>query len=133
MACNIFLHTSIHESFCMVLVEWMALSLPVIAGKDSGGPEWILKNGGGLLVNVTKVDDIKQALRRLFDSEYHQQLSLKAREVALSRFTKKRWLASMLMLIKIYFIRRLTNANESLCSFTAALTLTFKYENLTSI
>ena len=36
----------------------------------------------------TKVEEVKSALERLLDVEYHEQLSLNAREVAVNRFTK---------------------------------------------
>ncbi|WP_372755668.1 glycosyltransferase family 4 protein [Labilibaculum sp.] len=87
---DIFLHTSLQESFGMVLVEAMAMGIPVIAGKSSGGPEWILKDGGGLLVDVSSVDAVKNALINLMYSKEYNKFSVKAREVALSRFSKSK-------------------------------------------
>ena len=85
---DVFLHTSIEESFGMVLVEAMAMGIPVIAGKSSGGPQWILNEGGGLLVDITNIDDVKDALQSLLETDRYNKLSLKAREVAVSRFGK---------------------------------------------
>ena len=85
---DVFLHTSIEESFGMVLVEAMAMGIPVIAGKSSGGPQWILNEGGGLLVDITNIDDVKNALQSLLETDRYNKLSLKARDVAVSRFGK---------------------------------------------
>jgi glycosyltransferase involved in cell wall biosynthesis len=86
---DIFLHTSRVESFGMVIVEAMAMGIPVIAGKNSGGPEWILKDGGGLLVNINSVDDVKEALVNLMSPPVYSRCSEVARKVALNRFSKK--------------------------------------------
>ena len=86
---DIFLHTSIEESFGMVLVEAMAMGIPVIAGENSGGPETILKDGGGLLVDVKSVDDVFKAMINLARSNFYSECSIKAREVALKRFSKE--------------------------------------------
>jgi glycosyltransferase involved in cell wall biosynthesis len=87
---DIFLHTSLEESFGMALVEAMAMGIPVIAGINSGGPGYILKDGGGLLVNINSVKDIKVALDKLIiPSNYIKQSKL-AREVALKRFSKNK-------------------------------------------
>lgn len=86
---DIFLHTSIEESFGMVLVEAMAMGIPVVAGKNSGGPEWILRDGGGILVDIRKVDEIKMSLEILMQPKTYQEVSLKAREIAMNNFSKE--------------------------------------------
>lgn len=86
---DIFLHTSREESFGMVIVEAMAMGIPVIAGNKSGGPEWILKDGGGLLVDINSVNEIKEALLKLLTPKCYADLSKVAREVAIKRFSKK--------------------------------------------
>jgi glycosyltransferase involved in cell wall biosynthesis len=86
---DVFLHTSREESFGMVIVEAMAMGIPVVAGINSGGPEWILKDGGGLLVNINSVDDVKEALVNLMSPPVYSRCSEVARKVALNRFSKK--------------------------------------------
>lgn len=86
---DIFLHTSIEESFGMVLVEAMAMGIPVIAGINSGGPEDILKDGGGLLVDINSVKKVKEALVKLINPVFYNEQSNLAREIAVNRFSKK--------------------------------------------
>jgi glycosyltransferase involved in cell wall biosynthesis len=85
---NLFLHTSIEESFGMVLVEAMAMGIPVIAGITSGGPSYILKDGGGLLVDITSINMVKEALIKLSTPNVYNIYSKIAREIAFSRFNK---------------------------------------------
>ncbi len=86
---DLFLHTSKQESFGMALVEAMAMGIPVIAGKNSGGPEWILKDGGGVLVDITNVDDVNAALESLLIPEFYNKTSICARNIAVSHFSKE--------------------------------------------
>ncbi len=87
---DIFLHTSIEESFGMVIVEAMAMGIPVIAGRNSGGPEWILNEGGGVLVDVKNVHEVIKALNNYLDPAFYVSTSIKAREVANNRFSKNK-------------------------------------------
>ena len=86
---DLFLHTSKEESFGMALVEAMAMGIPVIAGKNSGGPEWILKDGGGILVDIRSVDEVEKALLRIVEPRMYSNCSKTAREIAISRFSKE--------------------------------------------
>lgn len=86
---DLFLHTSRQESFGMVLVEAMAMGIPVIAGNKSGGPEWILEDGGGMLVDINSVEDVKQALINLMSPQVYSNCSKIARTVAVNRFSEK--------------------------------------------
>ncbi|MEZ7505864.1 glycosyltransferase family 4 protein [Flavobacterium sp. Arc2] len=87
-AMDVFLHTSKQESFGMALVEAMAMGMPVIAGNNSGGPEWILKNGGGMLVDITNAIAVKNALVDIIEPAIYTKTSLLAREIAVNRFSK---------------------------------------------
>lgn len=87
-AMDVFLHTSKQESFGMALVEAMAMGMPVIAGNNSGGPEWILKNGGGMLVDITNAIAVKNALVEIIEPAMYTKTSLLAREIAVNRFSK---------------------------------------------
>ena len=86
---DLFLHTSKQESFGMALVEAMAMGIPVIAGENSGGPEWILKDGGGVLVDITNADVVNAALESLLIPELYEKTSEYARQIAISNFSKE--------------------------------------------
>lgn len=63
---DVFIHTSLEESFGMTVLEAMACGLPVIAGKSSGAIPWILDYGkAGLLTDCTNVDEIADAMYKL--------------------------------------------------------------------
>jgi len=49
---HLFLHPALEESFGVVIIEAMALGVPVIGGEKSGGVPWVV-NDNDLLVDVT--------------------------------------------------------------------------------
>jgi glycosyltransferase involved in cell wall biosynthesis len=70
------LHSSLEESFGVVLAEAMALGLPIVAGNASGAVPWVLgantagETRVGVLADVTSPAAIAAALRKVFDSDY---------------------------------------------------------------
>ncbi|MBS7566817.1 glycosyltransferase family 4 protein [Mucilaginibacter sp. Bleaf8] len=84
---HIFLHTSLEESCPMVLIEAMAMGIPVVAGEAAGGIPWMLEKGGGKLVDITDKDKIAAELIRLALPECNEQLAHEAREVAVQNFS----------------------------------------------
>ncbi len=85
-ASTLVLHTSLEESFGMVLVEAMSYGVPVVAGKESGAVAWVVADGG-LLVDVTQVDAITDAVDRLLaDQTLYARTSARAIEVVSTRF-----------------------------------------------
>jgi glycosyltransferase involved in cell wall biosynthesis len=86
---HILLHTSKEESFGMILVEAMAKGIPVIAGNKSGGPEEILKEGGGLLVDVTCINEICNGLEKLTNLVIYNFTSRLAAKIAAKKFTEQ--------------------------------------------
>ena len=86
-ASTLVLHTSLEESFGMVLAEAMACGVPVVAGQASGAVPWVVA-GGGLLVDVTNVEAIAAAVHRLLtDPRLYEQLSARAAAIAAERFS----------------------------------------------
>lgn len=63
--CDAFVLTSWHESFGMVYIEANAVGRPVIATR-CGGPESIVSIENGLLVDVSDIDQIADALHFMF-------------------------------------------------------------------
>lgn len=87
---TLLLHTSLEESFGMVLAEAMSFGVPVVAGKDSGAVPWVVEDGG-LLVDVTDVNAIVEAVNKLLsDPILHEQLSRNAIRVVQTRFPIER-------------------------------------------
>ena len=83
------LHTSLEESFGMVLAEAMSYGVPVVAGKFSGAVPWVVQDGG-LLVDVTNVDEIVAAMDNLLsDQDLYARLSRNAIEAIRTRFSIK--------------------------------------------
>ena len=65
-ACDCFVLPSRQESFGVVVVEALACGKPVIATR-SGGPESIVKQENGILVDVADTDALAQALARMLE------------------------------------------------------------------
>jgi glycosyltransferase involved in cell wall biosynthesis len=85
-ASTLLLHTSLEESFGMVLVEAMAYGVPVVAGQASGAVPWVVTDGG-LLVDVTNVEAVTDAVNQLLsDPALYARLSARAVAVVTERF-----------------------------------------------
>ncbi|GAB3024034.1 glycosyltransferase family 4 protein [Spirosoma pulveris] len=83
---TVLLHASLEESFGMVLAEAMSFGVPVVAGKDSGAVAWVVEDGG-LLVDVTKVDEMVEAVDKLLsDPVLYKRCSANAVRVVRTRF-----------------------------------------------
>lgn len=60
---DVLVHPSLEEACCMVVIEAMAIGLPVIGGERSGGVPWQLANGeAGILTDVTSPSSIAKAM-----------------------------------------------------------------------
>ncbi|RZK24660.1 MAG: glycosyltransferase family 1 protein [Hymenobacter sp.] len=85
-ASTLVLHTSLEESFGMVLVEAMAYGVPVVAGQASGAVPWVVEDGG-LLVDVTSVAAIADAVSSLLaDAALYARVSARAVAIVAARF-----------------------------------------------
>jgi glycosyltransferase involved in cell wall biosynthesis len=63
---TIFCHASLEEAQGMCLIEAMSASIPIVAGRNSGGVGWTLFDGaGGTLVNVRSSEEIAAAIESI--------------------------------------------------------------------
>ncbi len=83
---DLMIHPALEESCPMGIAEAMRLGIPIIGGKESGGVPFVVGNGG-ILVDVTSVDDIFGALETVLgDIELYRSLSNNARTRASTVF-----------------------------------------------
>ena len=85
---DVLVHPALEEAQPMVLIEAMALALPIIGGEASGGVPWTLDDGkAGLLVDVTDAKAVFAAMRRLAESaEERAEWGARGRQLAEQRF-----------------------------------------------
>ncbi|PRY13323.1 glycosyltransferase involved in cell wall biosynthesis [Pontibacter ummariensis] len=86
---DVFLHTSLEESCPMVIIEAMAMGIPIVAGKEAGGIPWMLEKGGGKLVDVRHAQSICGGLEKVLEKSVREKCSLTGRDVALKNFSKE--------------------------------------------
>lgn len=87
---------SAREPFGLVVIEAMALGVPVLA-VSAGGPAEAIESGrSGLLVPSWEPDDIRSGLERLFgDDAARRSIAAAGRERYLERFTAERMTRDM--------------------------------------
>jgi len=68
--CHIYVMPSRHETFGVVYAEAIACGKPIIATR-CGGPEFIVNEGNGLLVDVGDVPALSLAMQKLADNWSH--------------------------------------------------------------
>ncbi len=86
---DILVHPAREEACPMAVAEAMALGIPVIGGKSSGGVPEVLEEGRvGMLANVASADDLAEAMHQLAaESDLRANLTQLARCSAQKRFT----------------------------------------------
>ena len=89
---DLFVHPSLEESFGMVLVEALAVGVPVVAGERSGAVPWVLDYGRhGLLVDVTSPSALASGMQRVLDQrDLYDQLASSGRAYVQDRFSIER-------------------------------------------
>ena len=85
---DVFVHPSLEEACSMAVIEAMAMGLPVIGGKSSGGVPWLLSQGkAGMLVDVTSPASIAMAMGELADGiSLRTNLAAAGRQLASVRY-----------------------------------------------
>lgn len=86
---TVLFHPSFEESCCMSICEAMALGVPVVAGKKSGGVPFTLDYGrAGVLVDVHSPQDIARGILCLLnDDKMRGDVAAKGKEYAWNNFT----------------------------------------------
>lgn len=83
---DLLLHTSIEESFGMVIAEAMAMGLPIVAGNASGAVPWVLGDCG-TLCDIRDAASVTAALATALIPERYSASSIKGIESVAARFT----------------------------------------------
>ncbi len=84
---NVFVLSSRYETFGVVVIEALALGLPVIATR-CGGPESIVRKEDGILVPVGDVTTLGQAMRAVYENSKKYD-KFQIRESCRERFSEK--------------------------------------------
>jgi glycosyltransferase involved in cell wall biosynthesis len=86
---DVLLHPAFVEAHSMAVAEALALGLPVIAGKRTGGMRYLLENGKvGLLVDVASENAVADAMGKLaLDEPLRRSLARTASASARTRFS----------------------------------------------
>ena len=89
---DVFVHSTLEESFCMTVLEAMAQGLPVVALPDSGAVPWLLDSGGaGCIAESQSAEHLAYAMRHVIEDEnYRISLANSGFERAKSKFTLER-------------------------------------------
>jgi glycosyltransferase involved in cell wall biosynthesis len=86
---NVLMHTSLEESFGVVLIEAMSQGIPAIGGEKSGAVPWVIDNPD-LVVDVRNPLVIKEKMIQLFENqESYEKTAIKCYNNTLSRFSAK--------------------------------------------
>ena len=67
---DVFVHSSLEESFGIAIIEAMALGLPTIVGARSGAAAWVAGDGEtGMVVDMKRATDLMMAMKRLAEDK----------------------------------------------------------------
>jgi glycosyltransferase involved in cell wall biosynthesis len=94
---NAFVLSSRYETFGVVVIEALALGLPVVSTR-CGGPESIVREQDGILVPVDNVEALAEAMVKIYESQ-NQYNPAEIRDACRDRFSEK---AVANRLMKIY-------------------------------
>jgi len=97
MDCDVFVLPSLHETFGVVVIEALACGKPVVSTR-CGGPEDILTEDNGILVPVSDIDALGEAMHQL-KTNYKNYDAEKIRKHCLNKYGKS---AISGQLIRVY-------------------------------
>ncbi len=87
---DIFVIPSLTEGFANVVLESFSSGVPVVGFRSNGVADLILESNAGLLANSQSSEDLRKAIFTLIeDPALHKELSLRARNYALSKSWKR--------------------------------------------
>jgi glycosyltransferase involved in cell wall biosynthesis len=93
-AADLVVHPTLHEAFCSVIIESMALERPLVATDVAAAPEQIDHGETGLLVPPRNPDAIaRHVLQLLEDPKHASQLGQEARRRVTERFNFPRMMS----------------------------------------
>lgn len=84
-AATVMLHPSRWEACPMGIAEAMALGLPVVGGRDSGGVAWMIGEGGAV-ADINRPEDIAAAALRLVGDAAFYARSTRAAQLRVQEF-----------------------------------------------
>lgn len=92
-ACDVVVHPSLSEAFCQVLIESMSTGVPLIS-TDVGGAGEVIEDGKtGLLIASENVDEIVEAVRKLYlDRGFGKQIAMAGQQAVREKFTIEKML-----------------------------------------
>jgi glycosyltransferase involved in cell wall biosynthesis len=92
--CSVLVLPSHYETFGVVLIEALTLGKPILASK-CGGPECIVNDGNGLLFEPKDVNDLSEALFKIYKK--HESFNSKLiRDDVIHRFGKKKFVQRLI-------------------------------------
>ncbi len=86
--CDVFSLPSVHEPFGIVLLEAMASGLPVVSTNDANR-RWIVGENGGILLDVTDIDEFARALENAYETDFGEGPSNQAKQFSWEVVSKK--------------------------------------------
>lgn len=89
-ASDLIIHPSLHEAFCSVIIESMALARPIVSTNIAAAPEQIDDGESGLLVPARDGDTLAAAAVKLQDPERARVLGDEAQRRVRERFNYTR-------------------------------------------
>lgn len=85
-ASDLVVHPSLHEAFCSVIIEAMALERPLVATDVGGAPEQVDSGATGVLVPPRDPDAIEAAIEDVLREGRGAEMGVEARQRVVSRF-----------------------------------------------
>lgn len=103
---DVFVLPSRFETFGVVFIEALALGKPIIASR-CGGPEDIVKQGNGLLVEVEDIDGLSKAMQHMYN-EYEKYNHKDIIKDCNERFSEN----AVMMQLENYYLETIKNYNN---------------------